>query len=359
MSDIPRLDASSESGRPLFLQSFHPDSAFRLTGVEAHNYRRRMTENKKKKTRRPSTNVTCSGQPSEPAARSALDPASVQALFGDDATPLLRSLGLVKPNGAATADAHRKLKQIHHLMRLLEPALQDAFDRHEYPVLVDFGAGKSALSLVLASAWPHRLGRGELIVVEQRLDLMQKADAAAKASGMFCMQPVPSTILNAALPDRIHFAFALHACDTATDHAIVRAIRGHADHIAVVPCCQAELYRQLDSVKSDGGLTNLWHRPWHRREFGAHLTNVIRMLTLQSLGYQVTVTELAGWEHSVKNELIIARKVARFHRGARAELDALLQSIPVRPWLVETLFDSEQVFQMDDEGSAVEPPDGD
>lgn len=262
----------------------------------------------------------------------------MHALFGDDATPLLRSLGLVKPNGAATADAHRKLKQIHHLMRLLEPALSDVFDRHEYPTLVDFGAGKSALSLVLASAWPHRTGRGELIVVEQRLDLMQKADAAAKASGMFCLQPVPATILNAELPDRIHFAFALHACDTATDHAIVRAVRAHADHIAVVPCCQAELYRQLEGVKAEGGLTNLWHRPWHRREFGAHLTNVIRMLALQSLGYQVTVTELAGWEHSVKNELIIARKVARFHRGARAELSALLQSVPVQPWLVEQLF---------------------
>ena len=70
---------------------------------------------------------------------------------------------------------------------------------------------------------------------------------------------------------------------------------------------------------------------------GAHLTNVIRALALHSHGYRVTVTELTGWEHSLKNELILARRVHREHRGARAELDRLLETTGVRPKLIREL----------------------
>ncbi len=69
----------------------------------------------------------------------------------------------------------------------------------------------------------------------------------------------------------------------------------------------------------------LFEHPWHRREFGSHLTNVIRALVLEAHGYQVTVTELAGWEHSLKNELILGRRVHQDNREAKRRLDALLE----------------------------------
>ena len=71
---------------------------------------------------------------------------------------------------------------------------------------------------------------------------------------------------------------------------------------------------------------------------GAHLTNVIRALALQSQGYQVTVTELTGWEHSLKNELILARRVHREHREARAELQKLVETTGAKPKVVRELF---------------------
>ena len=77
-----------------------------------------------------------------------------------------------------------------------------------------------------------------------------------------------------------------------------------------------------------GGVGALWRHPIHRREFGANLTNVIRALVLESHGYQVTVTELIGWEHSLKNELILARKIQRGSGLARRQLNALLASLP-------------------------------
>ncbi|MEA2699525.1 MAG: hypothetical protein QOI66_3796, partial [Myxococcales bacterium] len=131
---------------------------------------------------------------------------------------------------------------------------------------------------------------------------------------------------------------ALHACDTATDDALALGIARQADHLAVVPCCQAEVARQMETPASrDRGDEALIQHPLHRREFGSHLTNIIRALCLQALGYKVTVTELVGWEHSLKNELILARRVRRFDREASLTLRHLLQRWQIRPSLVVQL----------------------
>jgi len=116
---------------------------------------------------------------------------------------------------------------------------------------------------------------------------------------------------SALLPDAIDVVTALHACNTATDDAIQFALRKHAQYIVVVPCCQAEVASVLKQNKSralaDNVLSEIWRHPLHTREFGSQITNVLRCLQLESHGYQVSVTELVGWEHSMKNELIIAQ----------------------------------------------------
>ena len=131
---------------------------------------------------------------------------------------------------------------------------------------------------------------------------------------------------------------ALHACDTATDDALVLAIASGADHVAVVPCCQAEVARQLEKARpSDPAIAALFEHPLHRRELGSHLTNVVRSLALEAHGYKVTVTELVGWEHSAKNELILGRRVNRFNADARTTLRALLEKFSIEPAVVREL----------------------
>jgi hypothetical protein len=134
---------------------------------------------------------------------------------------------------------------------------------------------------------------------------------------------------------------ALHACDTATDDAIALAIRHNADYIAVVPCCQAEVARQLkipEAADPDNApLHALFRHALHRREFGSHLTNVVRGLALQAHGYQVTVTELVGWEHSAKNELILARRVGRHDERAARELAEVCARFAIQPALIRAL----------------------
>jgi hypothetical protein len=98
--------------------------------------------------------------------------------------------------------------------------------------------------------------------------------------------------------------------------------------MVLVPCCQAELAACLRQNKalalSKTPLAELWRHPLHTREIGSQLTNVLRCLYLESQGYAVTVTELVGWEHSMKNELILAKYTGTRKRSARERLQALL-----------------------------------
>jgi hypothetical protein len=124
---------------------------------------------------------------------------------------------------------------------------------------------------------------------------------------------------------------ALHACDTATDDAIHFALKKQAKHIVLVPCCQAEVAAVLRKNKgkqlAKDSFTELWRHPIHTREFGSHITNVLRCLQLEAHGYQVTVTELVGWEHSMKNELIIASYKDLPRKRAADRLNEVLHSV--------------------------------
>jgi hypothetical protein len=276
---------------------------------------------------------------------------------------LLKDLHLLTRDGQLNADARRKLKQIRHLVGLLRPAVDDALARHSDPRIVDCGAGKSYLGAMLYELVIGPAGRGTLTAIEARPELSQQAaDRAARfgqerfkvatgAIGSFIvpyqrsMQPTAHFDPTAATApadagdnERPHVVTALHACDTATDDALVLAIASGADHVAVVPCCQAEVARQLEKSRpSDPALAALFAHNLHRRELGSHLTNVIRGLVLEAHGYKVTVTELVGWEHSAKNELIIAKRALRYNQTPRVTLRGLLERFQIEPALVRDL----------------------
>jgi hypothetical protein len=260
-------------------------------------------------------------------------------LLPDQSPQLLRELHLLTREGNLNADALRKLKQVNHLVGLLRPALDEAFARYPEPVLVDAGSGSAYLGFILYELFLKPEGRGTLLSVESREDLTARARERAQRLGFDRMRFATADIQAAEYPERIHLLTALHACDTATDDALVAAVRHKADHVAVVPCCQAEVAQQLkaSAASAPESMRLLYRHPWHRREFGSHLTNVIRAQALEAFGYQVTVTELTGWEHSLKNELILGRKVHDEHREARAALEKLLSETGVRPKLVREL----------------------
>ena len=260
-------------------------------------------------------------------------------------TELLKALHILTREGKINQDSRRKLKQVNHLYQFIEKPLTEmlqarlAQDSSVPITLADHGAGKSYLGFIIHDLFfkPQQalLGRavGQVIGIETRPELVTASAQLAKQLGFdqgmrFVNESASQATADQRLPAQVDMVTALHACDTATDDAIAFGLAKQAQFMALVPCCQAELASHLRHNKalhlSRTPLAELWRHPLHTREMGSQLTNVLRCLYLESQGYQVTVTELVGWEHSMKNELILAHHTGQPKKSAAQRLQALL-----------------------------------
>src|SRR6201996_704465 len=151
--------------------------------------------------------------------------APLAELWPGQSEPLLKALHILTRDGALNADSRRKLKQVQHLAQLIKPALDWAFAEREQPVLSDLGAGKSYLGFVLYDLFFAKQTRGVVYAVEARPDLIATSKRIAEESGFERMRFVEGTIAAAVLPGgKADVVTALHACDTATDEAILFAL---------------------------------------------------------------------------------------------------------------------------------------
>jgi hypothetical protein len=283
---------------------------------------------------------------------------------------LLKELHILTRDGKMNQDSRRKLKQVYHLYQFIAPLMQQVMDEKGGLTLVDHGAGKSYLGFILYDLFfkvggvsvEGKAGEGEAIEgkagtaspvpsripprissrisshihgIETRDDLVLKSRELAARLGFPAMSflnlSVAQAIDTPLLPPQVDIVTALHACNTATDDAIRFALARHARYVVLVPCCQAEVASVLRKNKSralgHSALAEIWRHPLHTREFGSQATNALRCLQLEAHGYQVSVTELVGWEHSMKNELIIAEYKDLPRRRPAQRLHALLEEL--------------------------------
>jgi hypothetical protein len=245
----------------------------------------------------------------------------------DQSIELLKELHILTRDGKMNQDSRRKLKQVFHLVQFVETIIRDLSNQQQAFQLIDFGAGKSYLGFLLYDLVAKHLQHPfQIIGIDLREDLVQYSKELARRIKFEKMQfyqlNTEEALVSTVLPKQIDIVTALHACNTATDDAINFALHRNVSHIVLVPCCQAEIAGLLKEKKSQVLKNNyfsaLWKFPIHTREFGSHLTNVMRCLYLESCGYEVTVTELVGWEHSMKNELIIAKRLQSSKKSQQA-----------------------------------------
>ncbi len=302
---------------------------------------------------------------SKPSRRGAHIPVTVDSvhtqlgLKAGQSLELLKALHILTVEGKINQDSRRKLKQVNHLTQFLETHLReiaahktlgaDQVGMQDSEVtgtikntltLADHGAGKSYLGfmlydLLIKDIWDQEGGafQAHIYGVETRPELVlasrQLAQTLNFKSMTFLNMSAQESQINDLLPDHIDVVTALHACDSATDDAISFALKKSATFIALVPCCQAEMAGALRQSKALAlartPLAELWRHPLHTREFGSQVTNVLRCLYLESQGYSLTVTELVGWEHSMKNELILARYTGQRKKGAAQRLGTLVE----------------------------------
>jgi hypothetical protein len=248
---------------------------------------------------------------------------------------LLKALHILTVDGKLNQDSRRKLKQVNHLVNFIAPLFNEVLMQHSNPVLVDHGAGKSYLGFILYDLLMKELEVGEVIGIETRADLVEKSRQLAAECGFtrirFEHLSVADSITSNALPSGVDIVTALHACNTATDDAIQFGLAKQAQFMVLVPCCQAEVAEVLRKRKVESfgktPLSEIWRHPIHAREFGSQITNVLRCLQLEAAGYSVTVTELVGWEHSMKNELIIAKYTGQKRKNATERIENILKEL--------------------------------
>jgi hypothetical protein len=260
-------------------------------------------------------------------------------------TALLQALHILTRDGKLNQDSRRKLKQVNHLFQFIKPLLCELATQDPAFAVVDHGAGKSYLGFMLVDLYlKSEAPQARVIGIERRPDLVLKAQALADRAGFdqmrFLALDASQAIDSTELPDAVGMVTALHACDTATDDAIAFGLAKQAQFMVLVPCCQAEVAAALRANKQpydSDPMSELWRRPIHTREFGSHLTNTLRCLQLEAHGYQVTVTELVGWEHSLKNELIIATRKGKPQAKPAQKLQAIIDRVGL-PALSERFF---------------------
>ncbi|MBS7806230.1 SAM-dependent methyltransferase [Variovorax sp. PCZ-1] len=281
--------------------------------------------------------------------KGALSTAEQLGLREGQSLELLKALHILTRDGAINQDSRRKLKQVNHLLQFIEPLLAKVQSSKGSVTLVDHGAGKSYLGFMLYDLFFKSI-TGKVIGVEVRDELVARSRELAAQFGFKGMEFLNLSVdaSNTVLPKEIDIVTALHACDTATDDAIAFALSHNAQHVVLVPCCQAEVAGALKAGKAsalqNNPLVELWRRPLHTREFGSQLTNVLRCLQLEAHGYEVTVTELVGWEHSMKNELIVASKGAAHAKSSAKRLNAMLDQLglnAMRPRFFTPLLEKE------------------
>ncbi len=248
---------------------------------------------------------------------------------------LLKALHILTRDGKLNQDTRRKLKQVYHLYHFIEPLLTELMAEKDDITLVDHGAGKSYLGFILYDLFMKQYERGRVVGIESREELVLKSKELAEQLHFERMDfhhlSVEESMTSPLLPEQIEIVTALHACNTATDDAIRFGLEKHAKFMVLVPCCQAEVAEVLRKHKNESfsktPLSEIWRHPIHTREFGSQITNVLRCLQLEAHGYQVTVTELVGWEHSMKNELIIARYQNSPRKNAQERLAQILETL--------------------------------
>jgi len=289
----------------------------------------------------------------KPAAPKTQAPSDQLDLRSGQSIELLKALHILTREGKINQDSRRKLKQVNHLFQFIEKPLTEMLSQRlaqgsTMPIiLADHGAGKSYLGFMIHDLFfkpqqaAHGRSVGQVIGIETRTELVAASQQLAQQLGFeegmqFVNASVSQATADHRLPEQVDMVTALHACDTATDDAIAFGLTKQAQYMALVPCCQAEVAACLRQDKAlqlaRTPLAELWRHPLHTREMGSQITNVMRCLYLESQGYQVTVTELVGWEHSMKNELILAHRSGQKKRSAGERLHALLAELGLKDW---------------------------
>ncbi len=274
--------------------------------------------------------------PAPKADIAAHDHVKRQPLTDFDAVPLLRVLGIADKEGNIKPSMRGKYDQVNALLRAVEPLLPE-HSPATYSV-VDCGCGKAYLTLALHCYLTQAKGWKKVTVlgIDKNEGIVKSARAMAEALGIGDEVTFQACLItDAELPPSPNLIMSLHACDTATDDALITAVKTGASSILCVPCCQHELHHALEG---GGAMRALLRHGILRERLADLLTDTFRSQVLRICGYRARVMEFVSAEATGRNILIRAEKGLRPGLGeAIAEYHALCDFWGVEPYIGKAL----------------------
>lgn len=240
-----------------------------------------------------------------------------QRLIAPAGKPYLHALGLTNAEGQVRKEAQDKYKQLNKYVEILDGLVKQLPLRETLRV-VDMGAGKGYLTFAL---YDHLTTTMQLNVrmvgVEQRPELVRLCNQVARDAGMAGLSFVQGSIgdYDCAGTDVV---IALHACDTATDYALAKALQAQATLVVVAPCCHRQVRRTMGPVAADNPLAAMLQHGTYAERLAEMVTDTLRAQVLELHGYQTKVFEFIDGEHTPKNVMIVGVRGAETTPEKRA-----------------------------------------
>ncbi len=273
--------------------------------------------------------------PTRPKALLDHDRRKQHVLMDGTAVPFLVELGVQTAAGKVKAQRRDKFRQVNRFLELVEdvlPALPAGRLR-----VVDFGSGKSYLTFALHHLLTVVHGcEVDLVGLDLKEDVVATCSALASKLGSEGLRFEVGDIAGYRGVEAADLVVSLHACDTATDAALERAVRWNVPVILAVPCCQHELLPQIQNTP----LAPLLDRGLLRSRFASDVTDAARAQLLEAVGYDVQLVEFVELEHTPKNVLIRAtRRPARDRAKAYEKYRRFADALGIDPALERLLAD--------------------
>ncbi len=269
----------------------------------------------------------------------------VKQRWVDQNRPFLTALGITTADHALVPAMARKWKQINKFVEIFAHALERSAlkDRPALRV-VDFGAGKAYLSFAVHD-WltQAKQTQADVVGVELRADLVEQGNRIVQELQLQGMRLAQGDVREKSVespPEPMDVMIALHACDTATDHAIHLGVKAGASVILCSPCCHKQLRPQLLSPHP---LKSVFQHGIHAEQQAEMLTDSLRALLLEAQGYDTQVFEFVSLEHTAKNKMILAvkRTAAQPAAPALQQVRELKAFFGVKEHCLETLLQAD------------------
>ena len=231
----------------------------------------------------------------------------------------LVGLGVQTPDGRVTKARFDKFRQINRFLEFIEDILPQ-LDRGRELTILDFGCGKSYLTFAMYY-YLHELKKYDIRIIglDLKSEVIRHCNELAEKYGYEKLQFLEGDIADYEGVNRVDMVVTLHACNTATDYALAKAVGWNAKVILSVPCCQHEINEQFEAGETPEVLATVMEYGLLRERFAALVTDGLRAKYLESEGYETQVLEFIDMEHTPKNILLRAVRRGKTDGAIEAE----------------------------------------